>query len=69
MRPGGWLLFETFGPAHVEQLGRELNPDYVLRANELLDVFGGLRVRHYFDGVAERNGAPRGVASLVAQRR
>lgn len=68
LRPGGWLVFETFGPAHLEELGRRMNPDYVLGANELLEAFGGLRVRRYFDGVAERGGAPRGVASLVAQR-
>jgi tellurite methyltransferase len=69
LRPGGWLLFETFGPAHLEELRREMNAAYVLRTNELLEAFGGLRVRHYFEGVAERSGAPRGVASLVAQRR
>jgi tellurite methyltransferase len=68
LRPGGWLVFETFGPAHLEQLGRRMNPDYVLRPNELLQAFGDLRVRDYFDGVAQRAGAPRGVASIVAQR-
>lgn len=69
LRPGGWLLFETFGPAHLEELGRQINPAFVLGENELLHAFPGLRVRHYRDGVAERGGGPRGVASLVAQRR
>ena len=69
LRPGGWLLFETFGPAHLEQLGREMNPAYVLAPNELLEAFAGLRVHHYFEGVAERAGGPRGVASIVARRR
>lgn len=68
LRPGGWLLFETFGPAHVEELGRDINPAYVLRPNELLHAFPGLRVRHYREGVSEGRGGPRGVASLVAQR-
>jgi SAM-dependent methyltransferase len=68
LRPGGLLLFETFGPAHLGELGRRVNPDYVLRENELLEAFAGLRVRHYREGVAQRGGAPRGVASLVAQR-
>jgi SAM-dependent methyltransferase len=68
LRPGGWLVFETFGPAHLEQLGRRMNPDYVLGPNELLQAFGDLRVRHFFEGVAQRGGAPRGVAALVAQR-
>jgi tellurite methyltransferase len=68
LRPGGWLVFETFGPAHLEQLGGRMNPDYVLRPNELLQAFGDLRVREYFEGVAQRGGAQRGVASIVAQR-
>ena len=68
LRPGGLLLFETFGPAHLEELGRSVNPAYVLAPNELLHAFPGLRVRHYVEGVAERSGARRGVASLVAQR-
>ena len=68
LRPGGWLLFETFGPAHLEELGRHVNPQYVLAANELLGAFPGLRVRAYRDGVAEHPGGPRGVVSLLAQR-
>jgi SAM-dependent methyltransferase len=68
LRPGGWLLFETFGPDHLEQLGRQINPAYVLGPGELLRAFPSLRVRHYREGVAERPGGPRGVASLLAQR-
>jgi SAM-dependent methyltransferase len=68
LRPGGWLLFETFGPAHLAELGRRTNPAFVLGENELLRAFPGLRVRHYREGVVERGGCPRGVASLVAQR-
>jgi len=68
LRPGGWLVFETFGPAHLEALGRRVNPAYVLGPNELVEAFGGLRIVHYRDGVAERAGGRRGVASLLAQR-
>lgn len=68
LRPGGWLLFETFGRAHVDELGKRINPAYVLDDNELLHAFPGLRVLHYREGVAERVGGPRGVASLVARR-
>jgi SAM-dependent methyltransferase len=68
LRPGGLLLFETFGPGHLEELGKAINPAFVLGPNELLRAFAGLRVRHYREGVAERSGGPRGVASLVAQR-
>ncbi|MEA2156902.1 MAG: tellurite methyltransferase [Solirubrobacteraceae bacterium] len=68
LRPGGRLLFETFARAHIDELGRTMNPAFVLADNELLHAFGGLRVRHYREGIAERGGAPRGVASLLAQR-
>lgn len=68
LRPGGLLLFETVSRAHVEELGRRFHPAYVLERNELLRAFPALHVRHYREGVAERRGEPRGVASLVAQR-
>jgi SAM-dependent methyltransferase len=69
LRPGGLLLFETFARPHVDDLGRRFRPEFVLGANELLLAFAGLHVRHYFEGVVSRSGEPRGVASLVAERR
>lgn len=66
--PGGLLLFETFGAAHVEELDARVNPEFVLAPNELLRAFPDLLVRRYFEGVTERSGRPKGVASLVAQR-
>jgi 2-polyprenyl-3-methyl-5-hydroxy-6-metoxy-1,4-benzoquinol methylase len=68
LAPGGLLLYETFARAHVAELGRRLNPAYVLQRNELLRAFPALHVRHFREGVAERGGEPRGVASIVAQR-
>ena len=68
LRPGGVLLYETFSRAHVEELGKSFNPAYVLDRNELLHAFDELHVRHYREGIAERGGDARGVASLVAQR-
>jgi tellurite methyltransferase len=68
LRPGGVLLYETFSRAHVEELGKPFNPAYVLDRNELLHAFDELHVRHYREGIAERGGDQRGVASLVAQR-
>jgi tellurite methyltransferase len=69
LRRGGLLFFETFGRAQIDDLGHDLRPEFVLGDNELLRAFGGLHVRHYLEGVAERSGRPRGVASLVAERR
>jgi tellurite methyltransferase len=68
LRPGGWLLFETLARAHIDELGKRINPAYVLGDNELLHAFPGLRVRRYREGVVARDCGPRGVASLVAQR-
>lgn len=68
LKPGGLLLFETFAPAHIERLGHSVNPDYVLEPSELLRAYRDLYVRRYSEGVSERSGRPRGVASLVAQR-
>lgn len=68
LRPGGLLVFETFGRAHLDELDRSFNPDYVLERNELLRAFAGLHVVHYREGVVERSGVPRGVAAIVAQR-
>jgi SAM-dependent methyltransferase len=69
LRPGGLLVFETFGRPHVDELGNDFPDEFVLGDNELLRAFAGLHVRHYFEGIAERSGRPRGVASLVAERR
>jgi tellurite methyltransferase len=68
LAPGGLLLYETFARAHLDELGRTFNPAYVLGRNELLRAFPGLHVRHYREGVVERGGEQRGVASIVAQR-
>lgn len=68
LRPGGWLLFETFARAHVVELGNRISPDYVLGANELLHAFASLHVRHYREGVVEEPAGRRGLASLVARR-
>jgi SAM-dependent methyltransferase len=69
LAPGGILLVETVTRAHVEELGNRFDPRYVLGDNELLRAFPNLRVRHYREGVVDRSGKPRGVASLVAERR
>ena len=68
LRPGGWLVVETFSRAHIDELGKRMNPAYVLDDNELLRSFPGLRVRRYREEVVERAGGASGVASLVARR-
>lgn len=68
LRPAGLLLVETFSRAHVEELGKPFNPAYVLDRGELRDAFAELEVLDYREGVVDRGGAPRGVASIVARR-
>ena len=68
LAPGGLLLYETLGRAHVDELGRSFNRDYLLEQGELLRVFAGLEVVDHHEGVVERSGGPRGVAGLVARR-
>jgi SAM-dependent methyltransferase len=68
LAPGGLLLFETFGPAHLAELGKRVSPEFVLGPGELRDAFAALRIVRYAEGVAERSGRPRGVASLAAER-
>lgn len=69
LRPGGLLFFETFARPHIDELGHDLPAKFVLADNELLVAFPGLHVHDYFEGVVARSGRPRGVASLVGERR
>jgi SAM-dependent methyltransferase len=68
LTPGGVLMIETVTRAHVEELGHSFDARFVLDDNELLRAFPDLLVLHYREGVVDRRGKPRGVASLVAQR-
>jgi len=68
LTPGGILIVETVTRAHIDELGQSFDQRFVLERNELLRSFPDLDVRHYWEGVADRSGRPRGVASLVAQR-
>lgn len=61
----GLIVYETFT---VEQalFGRPSNPDYLLRKNELLDVFKGWQVIDYFEGI--KRDPDRAVASLIGRK-
>ena len=68
LAPGGLLLYETLGQSHVDELGKDFNPDYLVAPGELLAAFDGLEALAHREGVVERSGSARGVASLVARR-
>ena len=49
LAPGGVLIYETFASGN-ETVGKPSNPDFLLRANELLEVCQSLRVVGFEDG-------------------
>ena len=68
LAPGGLLLYETLGQAHVDELGNDFNPAFLVAPGELPAAFDRLEVIAHHEGVVQRSGSPRGVASLVARR-
>jgi SAM-dependent methyltransferase len=50
--PGGLLLYETFALGN-ERFGKPSNPDFLLRAGELLTHVNGLHVLAFEDGVLD----------------
>lgn len=69
LAPGGLLFYETFVRDRVAAMGPD-NPDFLLRENELLQLFGDLRLRVYREegSVGDVSRGIRNVAMLVAQR-
>ncbi len=63
--PGGALLYETFAAGN-ETVGKPANPDFLLRAGELLAACAGLRVIAYENGF--RSDPPRFVQRIAAVR-
>jgi len=64
LRKGGMVVYETY-IVDQTQFGKPKNPDYLLKHNELLDMFRGFRCLRYREGVFE---GPRAVASIIAQK-
>ena len=69
LRPGGLLFYQTFVRETVDDTGPG-NPDYLLRSNELLELFAGLTVRFCRDEgrAGDHSRGFRNRAQLVAQR-
>jgi SAM-dependent methyltransferase len=63
--PGGLLLYETFALGN-ERFGKPSNPDFLLRAGELLTLVPGLHVLAFEDGLLEQ--PTRRVQRLAAWR-
>ena len=64
LRLGGMVVYETF-IVDQAQFGKPKNPDYLLKHNELLDMFREFRCLRYREGIFE---GPRAIASIIAQK-
>ena len=64
LRPAGVVVYETF-IVDQAQFGKPHNPDYLLKHNELLDMFREFRCLRYREGIIENRKA---IASIIAQK-
>ena len=64
LRQGGIVVYETF-IVDQARFGKPKNPDYLLKHNELLDMFREFRCLRYREGIFEGYKA---IASIVAQK-
>lgn len=64
LRPGGIAVCETYNSDQAEW-GRPKNPDHLLKAGELLNMFCEYRILRYREGVIEPRKA---IASIIARK-
>ena len=67
LKPGGVLVYETFLIDNHERFSHPRRCEFCLNHNELLSLFGGLRVLAYREGARVPDKGPF-TAALVAQR-
>lgn len=67
LAPGGLLLYETFTVAQKRLGWGPKNDDFLLRANELPDLFPNLEIEHYEEGPS-RDARPAETGRLLARR-
>jgi len=69
LKKGGRVVFETYLTEH-SNICREgpRNPQYLLKPNELLKLFGGFRILFYREGIFREGGKKKAIASLIAQK-
>jgi len=64
LRKGGMVVYETF-IVDQAQFGKPKNPDYLLKHNELLNMFDDFRCLRYREGIINGQKA---IASIVAAK-
>ena len=63
LKPGGFLIYKTYTIEQQRFQGGPSHPMHLLKPNELLQAFEGLRVLYYHETIHEK-----GVAELVARK-
>ncbi|MDY6971343.1 MAG: methyltransferase domain-containing protein [Thermodesulfobacteriota bacterium] len=64
LRSGGMIVYETF-IVDQAQFGKPKNPDYLLKHNELLDMFRDFRCLRYREGIIDNRKA---IAGIIAEK-
>ncbi len=67
LRKGGVVVYETF-LVDQAQWGKPKNPDYLLKHNELLNMFRDFRCLRYREGIIENRDDRRAIASILAKK-
>lgn len=69
LKKGGKVIFETYLTAN-KSLGLRgpQNPVYLLKPNELLELFKGLRILFYREGIFKEGKSRKAIASLIAEK-
>jgi tellurite methyltransferase len=68
LRPGGWLLVETYHVDEIDVCGGDIRRAYALERGELLREFGDLEILEHAEGVFETSAGERGLGRLIARK-
>jgi 2-polyprenyl-3-methyl-5-hydroxy-6-metoxy-1,4-benzoquinol methylase len=64
LKNGGMVVYQTY-TIDQEQFGKPSNPDFLLRHNELLEMFRDFRCLRYYEGITSNKKA---TAAIIAQK-
>jgi len=64
LKKGGMVVYQTYTIDQL-QFGKPSNPDFLLKYNELLEVFSDFRCLRYYEGITDSRKA---VAGIIAQK-
>jgi rhodanese-related sulfurtransferase len=70
LKPGGVVIYQTFTTKQLELDGGPRNPEFLLKPNELAEIFDDWEIRHYREYVEyEGPGNPsRALAGIIAKK-